>query len=144
MGDEPVHSDLEEHDHGATDVFPHLGLVVLGQEEQVLDEVVDMQHKGLKRGGNDVVNGKYELPRFGLYLRSSGNELVDTGNGVGSNFGAAVFEKLQELWDENVEGPVELIRVQHLGIILAHFLQCPEGTLHHVVVLGVQLLTERR
>ena len=37
-----------------------------------------------------------------LLLNAANDELVDTCNGMGSNFWRAVLEKLEELWNEDV------------------------------------------
>jgi hypothetical protein len=62
-------------------------------------------------------------------LCSANDELVDTRNGVGSNFGTVVLEKLQEFWYENVQGSIQCIAVQSFSRILADLLESTKSSL---------------
>ena len=62
------------------------------------------------------------------------DELIDTGNGMGTNDGTWVTEKLNELWNENIERTIEDIGVQLVRTILTNLVKCTKGTLHHDVV----------
>jgi len=44
---ESVHANFQQHDDGSADIFSHFRVVVIGQEEEVLDEIVYMLHEGL-------------------------------------------------------------------------------------------------
>ena len=61
------------------------------------------------------------------------DELINTGNGMRANDGAWVTEKLNELWNEDIQWTVEGIRVQLIRAILTNLVKCTKGTLHHVV-----------
>ena len=69
-------------------VHTYLRVLVVGQVEDVFDEGVNVHHEG---------------------LRAADDELVDAGDGVRPDLGAAVLEELQELWHEHVERPVDLV-----------------------------------
>ena len=44
-------------------------------------------------------------------LRPPNNKLVDASNRMRPDLGAGVFEKLQELWNQEIQRPVQRIRV---------------------------------
>jgi hypothetical protein len=71
-------------------------------------------------------------------LSSANDELVDTSNGMGSNFGTVVLEKLQEFWYENVEGSIQCVAVQSLSRILANFLERTKSSLKFVTITSVR------
>ena len=50
------------------------------------------------------------------------NELVDAGDGVGSDLGVGVAEEGEELGDEDIQGPVQVVRVKNLRGVFANFL----------------------
>ena len=74
--------------HYSVDHCAYLRVLVVGQVEDVLDEGVNVHHEG---------------------LRAADDELVDAGDGVRPDLGAAVLEELQELGHEHVERPVDLV-----------------------------------
>ena len=76
LGDEPVQPDLQQHHDGAAHVLPHLGVHVAGQEEQVLDELVNVDHQR---------------------LTAPNDELVDAGDGVTPDLGVVVAKKCEKL-----------------------------------------------
>ena len=43
------------------------------------------------------------------------DELIDTGDGMGSNLGGSVLEELKELGNQKVEGSIQCISVEHFG-----------------------------
>lgn len=61
------------------------------------------------------------------------DELINTCNGMRANDRTRVTEKLNELWNEDIEWTVEGIRVQLIRAILTNLVKCTKGTLHHVV-----------
>jgi hypothetical protein len=62
-------------------------------------------------------------------LRSANDKLVHTSNGVGTNFGTVVLEKLQEFGYENVQGTIQRVAVQSFRRILANLLECTKCSL---------------
>ena len=60
-------SHLQEHHDGTTDVLPHFRIVVVCKIEQVLDELVDMQHQRLASTDDELVDaGDRVRPDFGI------------------------------------------------------------------------------
>ena len=47
VGDQPVHPDLQQHHDGPADVLADFWVLVRGQEEQALDELVNVEHQCL-------------------------------------------------------------------------------------------------
>ena len=92
MRHQTVHSDLEQHDNCTTNVLPDFGVVVIGQDEKVLNERINVDHKG---------------------LRTTNDELVNASNGMRTDFRRVVLEELEELWDEKIEWTIEGIGVEH-------------------------------
>ena len=68
------------------------------------------------------------------------DELINTGNGMRANDGAWVTEKLNELWNEDIEWTVEGIRVQLIRAILTNLVKCTKGTLHHMMCIASTMI----
>ena len=47
------------------------------------------------------------------------------------DFGTVVFEELQEFWDEDIEGPVQCICIQHLSRVFTDLLEGTKRSLKH-------------
>jgi hypothetical protein len=60
------------------------------------------------------------------------DELVDTGYSMATNNGTRVTEKLNELWNEDIEWTIEGIRVQLITAVLTDLMKSTERTLHKV------------
>ena len=73
---ESVQPHLQQHHNGSADVLTDLWVLVTGQEEEVLDELVYVNHQG---------------------LTAPDDELVNTGDGVRSDLRIVVSEKCQKL-----------------------------------------------
>ena len=59
-------------------------------ENKITNEVIDVIHES---------------------LRPPNNKLVDASNRMRPDLGAGVFEKLQELWNQEIQRPVQRIRI---------------------------------
>ena len=92
----------------------------------------------MKRDLNEGVDVKHQC------LSATHNELVDTCDGMRSDFVTAVSEELQELWYQYIEGSVESIAVQHFRRILADLLECTERSLTGAVIVGIEHLDQSR
>ena len=71
-----VQPHLQQHHNGSADVLTDLWVLVTGQEEQILNELVNMNHKR---------------------LTAPDNKLVYTGDSVRSDLGIIVPEECQKL-----------------------------------------------
>ena len=49
-----VHSDFEQHHDGPANVLPDLRVVVVGENEQILDERVDVDHQRLRTANDEL------------------------------------------------------------------------------------------
>ena len=72
LRDQSVQSHLQQHHDGSAHVLPHLWIIITGQEEEVLDELIDVNHES---------------------LTATNDELVDTSYGVRSDLGTVVSEE---------------------------------------------------
>ena len=74
----------------------------MGQQRKVLDKVIRVQHH---------------------HLTPTKDENVHACNSVRPDFGPLMDEKSEELGNEDIEGSVEGVRVEHLSRVLANLLK---------------------
>lgn len=101
---QPVHADFQQHNQSSAYIFPDLWVIVGSKVKKIL-------RKSLACEINSLNLKKKAYLKKGVYVQheslcSANDELVDTSDGVGSNFGTVVLEKLQEFGYENVQGPI--------------------------------------
>ena len=124
-----VQPHLQQHHDGPAHVLPDLRVLVTGEEEEVLNEVVNVDHER---------------------LTPPDDELVDAGDGMRSDLGVVVPEEGEELnrnithgsatkeshlGYEDIERSVKIVGVQYFSTVLAYLLQGSEASLAGGVVI---------